>query len=83
VLVFENESAREDAARRLLERATTVESALGVAVSWEKAKQAFVQAFEAQLGLNFEPGELSTSESKRADELIKEKYAHPLWTERV
>jgi lipoate-protein ligase A len=83
VLVFENESAREEAARRLLERATTVESALGVGVSWEKAKQAFVHAFEAQLELNFEPGELSTSESKRADELIKEKYAHPLWTERV
>jgi lipoate-protein ligase A len=82
-LVFENESAREDAARRLLERATTVESALGVGVSWEKAKQAFVHAFEAQLGLSFEPDELSKSESKRADELVKEKYDHPSWTERV
>jgi lipoate-protein ligase A len=82
-LVFENESAREDAARRLLERATTVESALGVGVSWEKAKQAFVHAFEAQLGLSFEPNELSKSESKRADELVKEKYDHPSWTERV
>ncbi len=82
-LVFENESAREDAAKRLLERATTVESALGVEVSWEKAKQAFVRAFEAQLGLSFEPGELSISESKRADELVKEKYDHPSWTERV
>ncbi len=82
-LVFENESAREDAARRLLERATTVESALGVEVSWEKAQQAFVNAFEAQLGLSFETGELSTSESRRADELVKEKYNHPSWTERV
>ena len=82
-LVFENESAREDAARRLLERATTVESALGVEVSWEKAQQAFVHAFEAQLGLSFETGELSTSESRRADELVKEKYNHPSWTERV
>src|SRR5512144_218397 len=35
-LVFENESAREEASKRLLERATTVESALGVGVSWEK-----------------------------------------------
>jgi len=66
-----------------LERATTVESALGVEISWEKAKQAFIHAFEAQLGLSFESGELSESESKRAEELVKEKYAHPSWTERT
>ena len=82
-LVFENESAREDASKRLLERATTVASALGVEISWEKANQAFVHAFEAQLGLNFELGELSESESKRADELVREKYDHPSWTERT
>jgi lipoate-protein ligase A len=82
-LVFENESARESAAKRLLERATTVESALGRRVSWETAKQAFIHAFEAQLGLRFEQGELSESESKRADELASEKYVHPSWTERV
>lgn len=81
-LVFENESARENAAKRLLERATTVESALGRGVSWETAAQAFIHGFEAQLGLKLESGELSESESKRADELVKEKYAHPSWTER-
>ena len=82
-LVFENESARETAAQRLLERATTVESALGREVSWENAAQAFVHAFESQLGLNLERGELSESESKRTEELVKEKYDHPSWTERV
>jgi len=82
-LVFENESAREDASKRLLERATTVKSALGREISWEAAAQAFVQAFEAQLGLSFERGELSESESKRTEELVREKYDHPLWTERV
>ena len=82
-LVFENESAREDASKRLLARAATVESALGGAVAWETATQAFIHAFEAQLGLSFERGELSESESKKADELVKEKYDHPSWTERV
>jgi len=82
-LVFENESARAEASQRLLERATTVESALGVEISWEKAKRAFVHAFEAQLGLSFESGELSESESKRAEALVKEKYDHPSWTERT
>ena len=82
-LVFENEAAREDASRRLLARAATVESALGRSVSWERAAQAFIQAFERQLGLSLTRGELSESESKRADELVKEKYNHPSWTERV
>jgi lipoate-protein ligase A len=81
-LVFENELARQAASNRLLARAATVESALGRAVSWEAAAQAFVDAFEAQLGLSLKRGELSESESKRADELVKEKYDHPVWTER-
>lgn len=82
-LAFENESARENAAKRLFERATTVESALGREVNWETAAQAFVHAFEAQLGLSFEKGELSESESRRTGELVVEKYDHPSWTERV
>lgn len=82
-LVFENETAREEASKRLLARAITVESALGRAVSWETAVQAFVHAFETRLGLCFEKGELSESELRRAEELVREKYAHPSWTERV
>jgi lipoyl(octanoyl) transferase len=82
-LVFENESARAEASERLLARATTVESALGRALRWETAAQSFIRAFEAQLGICFEKGDLSESESKRTEELVKEKYDHPSWTERV
>lgn len=82
-LVFDSVSARENAAQRLLARATTVEAALGRAVSWETAAQAFIHAFESQLGVCFEKGELSESESKRAQELVREKYDHPSWTERI
>jgi lipoate-protein ligase A len=89
-LIFENESAREIAKERLLARATTVstalntsvESVLSVETDWETAAQAFVRGFEAELGIQFERGELSQSESQRAEELVKEKYAHPSWTER-
>ena len=83
LLFLKMNSARENASKRLLERATTVKSALGRGVSWETAAQAFIHAFEAQLGLRFERGMLSESESKRTDELVKEKYDHPSWTERV
>ena len=83
VLVFENESAREEASKRLLARAATVESALGNAVSWETAAEAFIGAFESQLGLSLQQEELSESESRRTDELVQEKYDHPSWTDRV
>ena len=82
-LAFPDESAREAAMQRLLARAATVESVLGRETAWETAAQAFVQAFEAQLGLKLEAGELSESELARAKELVNEKYAHPSWTERI
>ncbi|MFN8412268.1 MAG: lipoate--protein ligase family protein [Anaerolineales bacterium] len=81
-LIFKDEAARERAAQRLLERATTVETVLGRRVSWEVAAQAFVRGFESELGIQFERGEMSASELKRTDELVKEKYAHASWTER-
>lgn len=83
VLVFENESARQNAAERLLRRATTVESAWGRVVRWEEAADAFIHAFETQLEICFDRGELSESERCRAEELVREKYGHSSWTERV
>lgn len=82
-LSFADESAREDAAARLLARAATVESALSQVVAWDDAARAMVRAFEAELGIQFERGELSQNEISRADELVREKYGNPIWTERV
>ena len=82
-LTFADESAREDAAMRLLSRAATVESALGIAVNWDDAAEAFIHAFESELGIQFERGELTQEEMVRAEELVREKYAYPSWTERV
>ncbi len=82
-LRFEDEASRRDAAQRLLARATTVESALGKVVSWDEAADAFTSAFERVLDLRFERCPPSESEMRRADELVREKYAHPGWMERV
>ncbi len=82
-LAFPDELAREKAAQRLLDHAATAESALGRVISWEQAAQAFARGFESQLGITFERGELSESELLRAEELAREKYANPAWTERV
>ena len=75
--------ARDDAAQRLLTRATTVESVLGREVLWNDAAQAFVWAFEVTLKLKLEEQPLSENERGRADELVREKYASPDWTHRV
>jgi lipoate-protein ligase A len=82
-LVFADESARQDAAERLLARATTVESILGREVSWDNAAQSFVWAFETTLDLKLEEQPLSENERGRADELVREKYDHASWALRV
>jgi len=83
VLIFTDDAARQAAASRLLARAATVESVLGHALPWERAARAFMSAFEKELGLKFEPAGLSASEEARARELVRDKYAHPSWTERT
>ncbi len=83
VLTFDNEQQRQAAAERLLARAATAESVLGRAVRWEEAAAAFSSAFERALGLRLERRPLSESELRRADELVRTKYDHPSWMERV
>jgi len=77
VLVYPDEAARTRAAVRLLERATTVETALGRMVNWEEAAQAFSTAFRTVFNLDLEPGDLSRAEKIRADDLVIRKYSHP------
>jgi lipoate-protein ligase A len=83
VLVFADDAGRQRAGERLLARATTVETPLARAVSWDEAAQAFISGFETELGLRLEKGDLSESEARRAGELVEQKYNHPSWTQRV
>lgn len=82
-LVFADELARAAAAEKLLARAATLESALGVRVGWETAAQAVVAGFQLGLQMTFERGQMSESETARAEELVQTKYAHSVWTERA
>lgn len=82
-LTFESEAARVAAAERLVGRAATVESVLGRVVTRDDAAAAFATAFERVLELRFERCPLSESELRRADELVRDKYGHPSWMQRV
>ena len=78
-LVFTDEAARGLAAEHLLQRATTVETALGHPVSWEEAALAYTTAFRNMLALDLQPGELSLQEKERSGQLVATKYNYPDW----
>ncbi|MBM4425535.1 MAG: lipoate--protein ligase family protein [Chloroflexi bacterium] len=74
-LAFSDDAVRERAKERVRARATTLELALGQAVSWERAANAMKHGFREALGLEFEAGELSAAERGKAEELREGKYA--------
>jgi lipoate-protein ligase A len=82
-LRFERESARQEAGIRLLERATTAQTVLDGAPTWEQAAEAFCVGFSEALNLRLLAANLSAEEHTRAAQLVAEKYAHPQWTERT
>ncbi len=82
VLQFSTEDERRQAARTLLERATTVEAVLAKPVAWERAAQAFIDGFEAALAISLAVEELRAEERGQAETLVREKYDHPAWTQR-
>jgi len=79
-LVYPNETDRQAAGERLLQRATTVAAVFGREIDWETAASAFASAFSQVLNLAWEPSELTSVEFARASELIQTTYAQPAWT---
>ncbi len=83
VLQFSDPEQRDQAAAHLLERAVTLEAALGRRVSWQETANALVGGFESALNVDFIAGALSPQEEARALELLAKKYDNPAWTNRV
>ena len=83
VIHFPDDASRQNAASRLLDRATTVETDSRHPISWDQAASAFKASFSKVLNLSLKEDSLTTSETERAKTLVKEKYAHPNWTERI
>ncbi len=77
VLSFPDETARQQAAERLLHRAITLEGSLGRTVPWEVAAQAFVEGFAHTFSIHFQLSEPTIAEKARAEELVRIRYANP------
>jgi lipoate-protein ligase A len=81
-LAFESEEAREEARVRVIERAITLEEALGRAITFEEAAAALAEGFCRALNVRLEEGTLSAAEQADAERLRAEKYAAEVWTAR-
>ncbi len=80
------EEGRRMLRAQLAQRACTLAQALGEAedspkVAFLHVAQALAQGFAQALDLELVPGQLSPQETREAARLIREKYAHPRWTE--
>jgi lipoate-protein ligase A len=76
------EEEREEQARRLLARATTLEAVLGCRVPFDRVAQALAAGLAQVLNVTLAPGSLSAGERARAAELRRARYTDPEWTAR-
>lgn len=83
VLRYPNEETRNNAAKRVLSRATTIQVESGCLISWETAVTDFITTFEMVHQLTLKPGSLSAEEIKSARELEKDKFGNTTWTGRI
>ena len=68
---------------RLLQKAITLEEAIGHAVSYERVAEALVAGFGQALNVNLVPGQLTPEELTQAARLREERYLCPDWTQRL
>ncbi len=80
VLTYPTEELRELARETLLQKAVTVESALGKKISWEQAVQAFLLGFKSTLNLNWVECGLTPLEEEQTHQLLKDQFDNPEWT---
>lgn len=83
VLAFPDDASRNTASQRLLAHATTVDTILGRAPSWDETAAAFRLGFEQVLNLELIEEQPVEQELARARELVETKYGSDEWTLRV
>ena len=82
-LVFQDETARQDARSRVLGRATTLADALGQPVNWDRVARAVCTAFATTFSLCLDEAPLTPAERQRSLELRAMRYASRDWNLRL
>jgi lipoyl(octanoyl) transferase len=83
VLKFPDKVQKNAARVKLKTRAITIENALLKRIAWDELADAVRGGFEQALGINFMLSVLTVEESKRAKEILCEKYDNISWTKRI
>jgi len=83
ILSFSDNNIRDESIARLMDHAINLEMITGFSMERETVARTFINAFQSELGLKLLPGELALKEKERITELIRSKYTHSVWTERV
>jgi len=81
-LAYPDEIQRAATAKRLYDRATSLEISLGKEVSWENTAQALIRAFEDELNLKLYLEDLSDLELSAVEKLLAAKYDNEEWNRR-
>lgn len=76
-LAYPDEDSREAARQIVLDRALTLENALGRSISWDEAAEAVSEGFETIFGIELVLAGLTDSEMARAEQLADEKHRSP------
>lgn len=83
VLAYSSEQEREMAEIGLRQRATTITEILKRKFSWMEMASAIRKGFEETLDLQFVNSDLNDFETRRAQQILEEKYASDQWTKRI
>ncbi len=83
VLNLGHPEARQKAALRVRQRATTVSAVLGRPVSWQEAAEALAEGFREALGWDLMRGALTDAERARVEALLRKVYRTPAWNARA
>ncbi|MCI0860655.1 MAG: lipoate--protein ligase family protein [Chloroflexi bacterium] len=82
-LLYASDHLRQQAMREIGQHAISVEGALGNRISWADTARHLAAGFEEALNLRFSRQQPSEPEIVRAHEILKNRYSHPDWTQRV
>lgn len=82
-LSFTDNAERENAQKRLLNHATTIERILDRKLTWDETAHAFRSGFSNALSIEFFESQLTRKERDRAEELVIQKFGNPSWTDRI
>lgn len=82
VLKFDGDAARSRAKSVFKRNATSIREALGQPASFLDVSDRLLEGLSEVLGVRFAEGDLTASEERRADELVRTRYATREWNER-